>query len=166
MSGRIPDSIDHSARAWEAERRGLSHQDLKNSFLLHAERLARSQRMHKADVTLEVTAFLRRSWSELGPRLQELAARFEPDCSPRLVLAEMLQACDLPQADRLEMLEALHEEWCSNLGVREWSRSASESIDGIRQVMQDRAIDGARLESACRRLCDLLHAHPTRKRPI
>ena len=166
MTHRPLDSGSVRTAAWEADRRGLSHQDLKNSFLMHAERLARSQRMQKEEVSLETMAFLRGSWSELGPRLQDLADRFEQDCSPRVVLAEMLQACDLPNADRLDMLEALHEEWCSNLGVRNWSHAASESIDIIRQVMQDSSIDGARLESACRRLCDLLHAHPTRERPI
>lgn len=168
MTAQDVNLSDARSRAWESERRELNHQGLKNSFLMHAERLVRAQRLRSTEVAREELALLRSLWAGLAPRLAEFVARCEPDCSPREVLADLLKGCALDPPVKSSLLEELHEEWCANRGVRAWVGEALESIDGIQRLMQaqDDMSNGAQLESACRRLCDVLQSHPLREGAI
>lgn len=151
---------------WEHARRELSHQSLKNSFLLRAERLSKAQRLGNREIASEVSAELQAAWAELGSAIRSLVGRCESECSPRWVLEGILVHSGVPDADRKAMTHDLHEEWRVDLGVTQWAVEASRWLDTVDQLLARPVPNGPELESACRTLCDLLHAHPLRERPI
>jgi len=155
-----------SADSWELRRRALSHQELKNVFLLHAERLAKAQRLQNSVITAEVVLYLRTAWVDLSLKLKSLVEQYENACSPKSLLACMLQEKVASNSVGQQILSDFHEEWCASLRVREWSTEGSLLIDLIDRELRADAPSGSSLYAACRQLCDLLHTHPTRNGPV
>jgi hypothetical protein len=151
---------------WEYARRGLSHQSLKNSFLLRAELLSKAQRLGNRKIATEVSTELQAAWTELGSEIRSLVDRCESECSPRWVLERVLIQSGVSDADCKVMTHDLHEAWLVELGVTEWAVEVIRCLDVVNRLLAHPVLNGPELESACRNLCDLLHDHPLRNRPI
>jgi len=159
-------SYSAASAAWERDRRELSHQVVKNSLLSHAERLARAQSLQSDAVTREEITWLRSSWGGFSPRLREVVDRCETSCSPRQILASLLDENAVSKELRCDLAAELHEEWCETLHVRTWAHSTQRLIEKFDALLAEEIPDGAALERTCRSLSDILHDHPTRNGPI
>ena len=157
-------SID-SIWQWNAERKRINHQQLKNQFLPQSERLSRAAKLGRQDIVDAQSVWLRKEWLELGAEIELLLQSYEREASPTAYVTREVLG-DLSKRVLDELASELHADWMERRHVREWVSRGQEYCSQIHNMLQAQMIPTDALEQGCRKLCEHLQNYPSLHSPI